>query len=54
MQMSGSGGYLLVGYKVRSNWGQGCLTNLNLSSANEGEENKDEDERPGKKQKIEE
>jgi tRNA (adenine-N(1)-)-methyltransferase non-catalytic subunit len=51
MQMSGTGGYVLFGYKVRTTWGQGALTALNLSIAAIEEE---EEERPVKKQKTDE
>ncbi len=51
MSMSGSGGFILVGYKVRTNWGQGALANLNLAVADDENE---ADERPSKKQKTEE
>jgi len=54
MQMSGTGGYILIGFKVRSAWGQGCLANLELQAVTDNDkEGEDDDSRPSKKQKTE-
>lgn len=54
MTMSGTGGYLLTGYKVRSIFGKGALAAFEVSSRNQdeaqGEEGEDEPKR--KKQRT--